>query len=91
MTYDTVLRLRADALDWRVIDDEVVMLDAEQSQYLATNASGTLIWRMLQAGATRAQLVELLTSTYGIDQQHAAADTDAFLADLRARELIEEG
>ena len=90
MTDEAMLRLRPNALDWRVIDDEVVMLDAEQSQYLATNPSGTLLWQRLQQGATLSQLVELLTSTYDVDEQRASADADAFLAELRARELIEE-
>ncbi len=84
------LRLRSGALDWRVIDDEVVMLDAEQSQYLATNASGTLLWQTLEEGATRGQLVELLVSRYAISAEQAAADSDAFLDELRARELLDE-
>lgn len=90
MTDETPLRLRPDRLDWRVIDDEIVMLDAEQSQYLATNASGTLLWQTLQHGATRTQLVELLVSRYAIAEEQARSDTDVFLAELRARDLIAE-
>lgn len=86
---EPVLRLRRGAVDWRVIDDEVVMLDAEQSEYLATNASGTLLWQTLHEGATRTQLVAALVARYGITLAQAAADTDAFLADLRARALLE--
>ena len=85
-----LLRLRPDALDWSVIDDEVVALDAEQSQYLATNQSGTLLWQMLQEGATRTQLVDLLVLRYAIDDEQAGIDTDAFLDELRERGLIEE-
>ena len=87
---EPLLRLRPDALDWSVIDDEVVALDAEQSQYLATNASGTLLWQTLQEGATRAQLVDVLVAQYGIDAEQAGADTEVFLADLREHELLEE-
>lgn len=87
---DRLLRLRPAALDWRVIDDEVVMLDAERSEYLATNASGTLLWETLRDGATRAQLVAALVARYGIDDDQAGADTDAFLAGLRDRGLLEE-
>ncbi len=82
------LGLRAGALDWRVIDDEVVMLDAEQSTYLTTNPSGTVLWVSLQEGATRGQLIDALVDRYGIDDERAARDTDAFLAELRARELL---
>ena len=87
---EPLLRLRPDALDWSVIDDEVVALDAEQSQYLATNASGTLLWETLQEGATRAQLVDVLVAHYGIDAEQAGADTEVFLADLREQQLLEE-
>ncbi|HWC25366.1 MAG TPA: PqqD family protein [Solirubrobacteraceae bacterium] len=84
------LGLRASALDWRVIDDEVVMLDAEQSTYIATNPSGTVLWAALQQGVTRRQLIDALVARYGIDDERAARDTDAFLAELRARDLLAE-
>jgi hypothetical protein len=84
------LRLRTQTLDWKVIDDEVVMLDGEQSTYLATNASGTLLGRMLAEGATRDELVDGLAAAFEIDRARAAADTDSFLAELRGRGLLEE-
>lgn len=84
------LALRAEALDWRAIDDEVVMLDAERSTYLATNASGTLLWVALSDGATRDELIDRLVAEYSIDRAQAAGDTDAFLDELRGRELLEE-
>lgn len=83
------LRLRPGALDWRVIDDEVVMLDAERSQYLATNASGTFVWQRLHDGVTRTQLVESLATRFAIGAEQAAIDTDAFLGELRARDLLD--
>ena len=90
MNDEAPLRLREEGVDWRVIDDEIVMLDAEQSQYLATNASGTLLWQTLQNGATRAQLVAVLVSRYAVEEERARADIDIFLGELRARELIAE-
>ncbi len=90
MIDEPLLGLRPQALDWRVIDDEIVMLDGQQSQYLATNASGTLLWQMLHKGATRGQLVDLLVSRYAIDEEQAGSDIDVFLDELRARELLQE-
>lgn len=87
---EPLLRLRSGALDWRVIDDETVMLDADRSRYLATNASGTLLWRALADGATRTELVDALVDAYAIDAAQAAADADAFLVELRSRGLIAE-
>ncbi len=88
---EPLLRLRAHALDWRVIDDEVVMLDAERSAYMATNPSGTLLWEALRDGATASALADVLVDAYGIEHTQARSDVEAFLADLRARDLLEDG
>ena len=83
------LRLRADKIEWREVEGEVIALDQKASLYLAGNATATLLWRALSAGATRGDLVSILTETFGIDRQRADADVDAFLADLRSRGLLD--
>ncbi len=85
---EPVWRLRADGLDWRVVDGEAVILDAERSAYNATNASGTVLWTRLQHGATRSELVAALSARFAIERARAEADVDAFLADLRSRGLL---
>lgn len=87
---EPVLRLRSEGLDWRVVDDEVVILDAERSAYNATNASGTVLWTRLHDGATRSQLIGALSERFALDRQLAEADVDAFLCDLRSRGLLVE-
>jgi hypothetical protein len=82
------LRLQRERVDWREIDDEIVALDLENSTYLSINRTGRLIWPALERGATRDELVEALTSTYGVDRERAAADLDVFLAQLRERGLL---
>ena len=83
------LRLRPDAVAWREIDGEVVALGLESSTYFGTNSSGTVLWRRLAEGTTRAELVGDLVTTFDLEQAHAEADVDAFLADLRTRGLLE--
>lgn len=82
------LRLRADSIEWREVDGEVIALDQKASLYLAGNPTATLLWSALSAGATRGDLVSILTETFGIDADRAAVDVDAFIADLRARDLL---
>lgn len=84
------LRLRADDVEWREIDDEIVLLDGRQATYLSTNGSGTLLWRALAAGATREQLVTTLVDAYGIDERRATADADDFVAALSSQGLLTE-
>jgi hypothetical protein len=89
MASDAVLRLREDALDWLEVDDDVVVLDGQKDMYLGTNKSGALLWRQLSRGATRDDLIRCLQEEFEIDQQVAESDTDAFLAALRQRDLLE--
>ena len=83
------LRLRSDAVAWREVDGEVIALGLESSTYFGTNSSGTLLWRRLAEGTTRAELVGDLMTTFGLEKAQAQADVDAFIGDLRSRGLLE--
>lgn len=87
---EPVLRLRSDGLDWRIVDAEVVILDAERSAYNATNASGTVLWTRLHDGATRSELIDALSERFALARPLAEVDVDAFLSDLRSRGLLVE-
>src|SRR3954471_18999453 len=54
------LKLRAEALEWREVDGEIVALIKESSTYIAINSSGAVIWRARGAGASRDELIALL-------------------------------
>lgn len=82
------LRLREHDLDWREIDDEIVVLDGERAEYLAVQGSGTLIWRLLRRATTRAALIDALVARYRIDPAQAGTDLDVFLATLTERGLL---
>lgn len=86
-----LLRLRTQHLEWLEADDEIVALDLDSSNYLATNPSGALLWDALARGATREELVSKLVKTFGIDPEVASADVDAFVAQLSDGGLLEEG
>jgi hypothetical protein len=85
-----VLKLRADGVAWREIEGETLLLDLRTSTYLAVNPSATVLWRQLEVGTTRDELVAALAREYELDDELAGADVDDFLADCRARDLIEE-
>jgi hypothetical protein len=83
------LRVRADALEWRDVDGEVVALDLRSSRYLAINPSGAALWPALVEGASREELVERLCAETGIDRDRARPDVDEFLAQLASHDLLE--
>lgn len=46
------------------------------------------MWTALAEGATRDELVDRLIETFDIERTRAAADVDAFTAELRSRDLL---
>ena len=86
---DPVLKLRSADLAARGFEDETIVLDLRSSTYLTANASGSLLWSRLQAGSTRAELIDALLAEFEVDAARAAQDVDAFVAECRRRDLLE--
>lgn len=85
---DVTLRLRAEDLVWQEVDDEIVVLDKKTSSYLGLNASGSHLWRLLEAGASVATLRASLQAKFALTLERAAEDTESFVQTLRARGLL---
>ncbi len=81
-------KLRPTRLSWRVIDDEVVVLDLQRDEYFTLNATGAAVWHLLVDGATVEQLADALMARFEVDADAAARDADAFVASLRERDLL---
>jgi len=84
------VRLRTNDLDWKQVDDEIIALDRRDASYLTINGSGSVLWRRLAEDASHPELVTALVDAYEIDPVQARADTDAFLAELAQKGLLEE-
>ena len=85
-----VMHLRTQHLQWREIEGEVVVLDLKSSRYLAVNKTGYLMWKSLAGGATRAQLISELITTFSIDKETAEKDADDFIDSLERADLLGE-
>lgn len=79
----------APGVHWQPVDDEVVLLDGAGGRYLVLNATGAVLWERLADGAAVGELAGVLTETWGVGAEEAAADVARFLGDLAARGLIE--
>jgi hypothetical protein len=85
------VKLKADAVEWREVEGEIVALDLDSSEYLAVNRTGTVIWPLLVDGATREELAAQLAGRYEIDQATAERDIDQFVSTLSERGLLDAG
>ena len=52
------------------------------------NETGAFLWKALEQGATKEELLEKLTAEYDVDEDTAKKDIDAFVAKLEEAKLI---
>jgi hypothetical protein len=82
------LVLNEDALMWREVEDEVIVLDKRTWTYMGINGSGAVLWKEMAQGASTAALVAHLRATYGLDEAAATRDVGAFVQMLRGHGLL---
>ena len=51
--------------------------------------SGAFLWKLLEKGADREELIAKMLEEYAVDEATAAADIDRFITKLREADLIE--
>jgi hypothetical protein len=70
---------------------EVVAIDLGSGAYFSLRGPAAVIWDALGAGLTSTEVVDHIRSTHETDEADVAADVDALVDDLVARELIVPG
>jgi hypothetical protein len=81
---------RSAELSWREVAGEVVILDLRSQAYLSLNGTGASLWRVLQGGATAAELSRTLIEQHGAPEEVADRDSAAFVQMLDERGLLGE-
>lgn len=78
----------------RIVEDQAVVIpicggaDSRTSVY-TFNESGTMLWAMIEAGRSAAELADCLQSNYELSAEQAVADAQQFVSDLTEEGLIE--
>ena len=83
-----VAKLR-EGLLWEQIDDEVIVLELDNSVYFRVNGTGAELWGLLERSATPEELAKVLVDNYELEPARAFADVEAFLKALEAARMIE--
>ncbi len=87
---DTILQRNPDQL-FSVIDDEVVMLDIRDEEYLNLNSQASYIWQLLITPHSFGELTNLLCSAYNVDKEVCIRDTHDFIKELVQRDILQVG
>lgn len=84
----TLLQRRSQPLS-AAVDAETVMFDAVKGSYYALGFIGTRIWELLQEPIELHRLRATLQAEFEVDEATCRRDTEAFLQELRAADLVE--
>ena len=68
--------------------DEGVLVDLNTKRYYTLNETATLVWRALEEGLSKEEIVGRMTAAYDVTPERAAASIEALLASLEAHRLI---
>ncbi|MFP5227314.1 MAG: PqqD family protein [Acidobacteriota bacterium] len=71
--------------------DGAVVLDVTRGRIFRFNATGSLIFRMLQCGLGEKDIVSALVRQFAADMLTAESDTAEFLAALERHSLMQPG
>lgn len=70
----------------------VVPIGAKATEFMSLASlteTGALIWKMIEKGATKEQIIQAILSEYNIDEETARNDFDAFIAKAIDKGLLE--
>lgn len=80
-----------DVAQWRVVDDEAVIVNIESSYYYGLNQTGTFIWSLLTGEALSAdEIVERVSAAFNISAAEIAGDVRRVLSELTSENLLKE-
>ena len=74
---------------WQQIGDEAVVMSLGEGRVLGLNASGTLVWSLVEE-RNEDGLVAALVERFATDERQAREDVRGFLTLLRERGLVGE-
>jgi hypothetical protein len=70
------------------LEGEAVLLDLTTKRYFRLNATSATIWRAVEEGKSRDEIVHALLESFEVDASVAAPAVDEMLSDLEQRGLL---
>jgi hypothetical protein len=85
----TVHSIQGDAVAWREVDGEFVLISVETTHYYSLNSTGSEVWRILLEGPqTSSSIAGALAGRHGLDQGVVGGDVSALLDQLASEGLL---
>jgi len=81
---------RKQAILWRELDGEAVLLSPVAGCSYSLNQVGTFIWKLLDGQHTPGDIATALCEVYEVEYEQAAQDLEHILAALQSNNLLQE-
>ena len=78
----------ASDLIWRLLDDNAILVSPKAGEVRVLNRVGTIIWQLLVAENSPADIEDYLVTNFQVSHQHAQTDLESFFDDLTDRGII---
>jgi Coenzyme PQQ synthesis protein D (PqqD) len=79
---------RNSALVTSCLDDELVMMDAEEGRYFSLNATTSRIWEMLAKPKRVSDVCDDLMTLYNVDRERCEAQVLKVVSDMHRQGLV---
>jgi len=79
---------RADEIEWKMFDDESLLLNVKTGFYFRLNAVGSYIWSNLDGSRNDDEIIRMIADTFDTTSEQARTDYRAFIAELSEEKLI---
>jgi hypothetical protein len=76
---------------WRIVEGKAVLVSVNNSKVVVFNEVGTSVWSFLDKERTFDDIVDHIASEFEADKTAVAKDVEAFLGELKEKEVLEIG
>ncbi|MFI5349400.1 MAG: PqqD family protein [Elusimicrobiota bacterium] len=73
---------------WRKIDEEVIILNVDNSVYYSLNETGAAVWEKLGAGTAPDEIAAEISREYGAALPSVEKDVAEIISNLRKEKLL---
>jgi hypothetical protein len=81
--------INEDAVRWRIVDGEAVLIHVKTTFYYSLNGTGTAVWQILAKGERPVdEIVEAVAARFDSDESAVRGDVQSFLDQMLKEELV---
>ena len=77
-----------EAIATKVIDGEAIIINLATGLYYSTDGVGAVVWELLAAGQSAAEILTVLDKTFAVDRGRMGSDIASFISSLLAEGLV---